>query len=73
LLGQGSYGEVVKAKCKATEELVAIKYVSDFDNEYDCVKAIREIKIMSELTNMPNNKISVKLIDLLITHFKKDG
>jgi mitogen-activated protein kinase 1/3 len=46
--------------------------VQDFENEYDCVKVIREIKIMAELTSMANNKVTVKLIDLLITHFSSE-
>ena len=50
-LGQGSYGQVVKAACKVTGETVAVKGIFDItDNEYDWVKIIREIQIMEQLT-----------------------
>ena len=43
-IGSGSYGEVVKAKCRSTNAPVAIKFIQNVaENEYDCVKVIREI------------------------------
>lgn len=51
--GQGSYGCVVKAKCKATGEEVAIKMVRIIrEYEYELVKVLREIQIMKALTKM---------------------
>ena len=47
LIGEGSYGTVVKGYCRSTETPVAIKLVASFTKfEYDCVKLIREIQIM---------------------------
>ena len=49
-IGQGSFGVVVGAKCKATGQKVAIKHVSNFRGyDYDCCKLIREIKIMQSV------------------------
>ena len=44
ILGTGSYGTVRKAICKLTKQPVAIKFVEGvFQNEYACVKLLREI------------------------------
>ena len=44
VLGQGSYGTVMKGVCKVTGQQVAIKYINGFSKwDYDCVKVIREI------------------------------
>ena len=64
-IGEGSYGEVMEAKCKVTGEKVAIKYVKNiYENEYDCVKTLREIQIMRRLSEIPRNRLTTKLIDL---------
>ena len=53
VLGQGSYGTVMKGVCKITGQVVAIKYISGFSKwDYDCVKVIREIQILRELSQM---------------------
>ena len=47
LIGEGSYGTVVKGHCRSTDTPVAIKLVHNFTKfEYDCVKLIREVQIM---------------------------
>lgn len=44
VVGAGSYGSVVKASCKFTGEIVAIKMVQNFtEHSYQLVKIIREI------------------------------
>ena len=53
ILGQGSYGTVMKGVCKVTGQAVAIKYISGFSKwDYDCVKVIREIQILRKLSQM---------------------
>ena len=65
IIGEGSYGEVMEAKCKVTGERVAIKYVKNiYENEYDWVKTLREIQIMRKLSAIPGNRLTTKLIDL---------
>ena len=37
-IGKGSFGEVVKGRCRLTGQTVAIKCINDFDySEYHCV------------------------------------
>jgi serine/threonine protein kinase len=44
IVGRGSYGQVLKARCKTTGKSVAIKLITNLDNdEYDYVKVVREI------------------------------
>jgi hypothetical protein len=45
---------------------VAIKNINNiFLTSYDSIKIIREILIMKELSKIPNNKYTVKLLDLI--------
>jgi serine/threonine protein kinase len=63
VIGQGSYGQVVRATCNTTGNKVAIKFIEHVDeNEYNCVKTIREIQILRKLSKMSN--LFVELIDL---------
>ena len=69
IVGAGSYGSVVKASCKFTGEIVAIKMVQNFtEHSYQLVKIIREIQIMKSLTKMTSTKMSFfpRLIDLIV-------
>ena len=44
LIGKGSFGEVMKAKCRLTKNIVAIKLISDgYKSNYDFKKVMREI------------------------------
>ena len=67
-LGEGSFGQVIKAKHKTTGQIVAIKYIKDiFRNQsYEWCKVIREIQILRHLTEMKNNIFTPKLIDIII-------
>ena len=57
----------MKAKSKVSGETVAIKFVNELgDCEYDWIKVIREIQIMDQLGRMPQNKFTVKLLDLVL-------
>lgn len=44
LIGIGSYGEVVQAKCRKTGQEVAIKLIDGlFKHSYDSKKIVREV------------------------------
>uniref|UniRef100_A0A7M5V9H4 Protein kinase domain-containing protein n=1 Tax=Clytia hemisphaerica TaxID=252671 RepID=A0A7M5V9H4_9CNID len=52
IVGEGTYGQVYKAKDKITEELVALKKVRLDKEKYGFpITAIREIKILRQLTH----------------------
>jgi len=69
-MGEGSYGTVIKGYCRTTNAPVAIKLVQNFSKwEYDCVKIIREIQIMKELTKMQmeqNCFFTPSLLDIIV-------
>ena len=71
-MGEGSYGKVVLGSSKATGVMVAVKYIPGiFDNDYDCVKATREIQIMRHFTGMANNIYTTKLLDLMLPEMEE--
>ena len=54
---------MVRATCNTTGNKVAIKFIEHVDeNEYNCVKTIREIQILRKLSKMSN--FFVELIDM---------
>jgi|TARA_B110001450_G_C17528093_1_gene443468 serine/threonine protein kinase len=66
LIGIGSYGEVVHAKSRATGQEVAIKLINGaFKNSYDTKKIVREIQILRQLSQMPNNQFTTKIFDII--------
>lgn len=69
-LGSGTYGTVVGAKCKQSNQVVAIKHIKDFSlYDYDCCKLIREVQIMSGLEEVSKNKKSCffpQLLDIIV-------
>ena len=66
-IGEGTFGQVVKAKNRLNNEVVAIKCINDnFEQPYACRKLLREIKIMRKLSKIENNIFTPKLIDVII-------
>lgn len=60
ILGEGSYGSVVRAKHKSTGQFVAIKRIEKlFENLQDTKKILREVQLLKEL----NHTNVVKLLD----------
>ena len=54
--------------------MVAIKYMQDYDQgEYNCVKTLREIKILKYLTDLPDNLYSVKILNVLLPQKITEG
>lgn len=67
MLGEGSFGQVVRAQHIATRKVYAIKLVRDiFDSLYECKKVLREIQILRQLSKMNNNLFTTKLHDIII-------
>ena len=67
VVGEGSYGQVIKGVCKKTHRDVAIKFIQNVcESEYDCVKVIREVQLMRRLSEIPGNTHTIELIDLLL-------
>jgi male germ cell-associated kinase len=55
-MGQGSYGQVIKAMKRDTKAIVAIKLMKNiFGDSYQARKTLREIKILRKLSKIPNN------------------
>ena len=73
VIGRGSFGQVVKAHCKASGKCVAIKLITNLDNdEYDYVKVVREIQILHKLSEIPLNNYTTKLLDVFRTSCKEE-
>ena len=66
-IGEGSYGTVLQAKCRATGEKVAIKLIKGF---CDCHKRarqlLREIKLMRKLSEMDGNEFTTKILKVIL-------
>ena len=55
-MGQGSYGQVIKALHRQSKQIVAIKLMKNiFIDTYQARKTLREIKILRKLSRIPNN------------------
>ena len=66
-IGQGAFGQVVKAKNFSTGDFVAIKQIKNiFRNYYECRKVMREISILRRLSDMDDNLFTPKLIDIVV-------
>ena len=66
VLGEGSYGMVVKGRHRLTKQIVAIKMIKfEFDNIHLIRNVIREISILRQLSQMPNNLFTITLKDVI--------
>lgn len=65
-MGKGSFGEVKKAKIRATGKYVAIKHVENRKlTSYILRKILRELIILRKLTEMDKNVYTIKLVDII--------
>ena len=68
VLGQGTYGQVVKAIHRSTKQVCAIKCMSiDKNNDKAIRNIIRETQLLNELTLMENNNYTTKLYDVIMS------
>ena len=73
MIGEGTYGQVVKAKHRKTGQIYAIKLIKDiFHNEQHAKQVCRELKIMRHLSKDEDNIYTVKLHDVIITSTNED-
>lgn len=67
ILGQGTYGYVVKAKCKLSGRDVAIKLIRNiFETASMSRFTLRELQLMDELSKMEGNIYTVKMLDVIL-------
>lgn len=73
ILGEGTYGKVIKARHRQSGQECAIKHIKDvFFNIYEAKKILREIHILRKLTNDQSNLFSVKLLDVIVPPIEED-
>jgi len=66
-LGAGTYGQVVKARCKVTGNTVALKLIKNpVRCAYHARLVLREISILRKLSKLKDNVFTVKLLDVLL-------
>ena len=74
VLGEGVYGQVVKAVHRESKKVVAIKNVSCSFNDLTHIKyVLREITILRQFSLIKNNKSTSKLYDIMISDTALDN
>lgn len=67
MLGEGSFGQVMKATHKKSGQEFAIKLVRNtFNDQYSARKIVREVGILRKLSKMKGNLFTTKLYDVII-------
>ena len=67
ILGKGSFGIVVRARHRYTQQMVAIKLIDKISNTpYQMRQILREIFLLRKLTQIENNLFTVKLLDIIL-------
>ena len=72
MIGEGSFGSVVKAKCLKTGKLVAIKLIKDIKTSAHARSLLREIVILRKLSEMENNQFFTQIIDVILPEGMSD-
>jgi len=66
-IGKGSFGEVVKATHKGTNEQVAIKLMVNCCSDiYNARKELSEFNILRKFTGVDSNEFTTKIYDIII-------
>ena len=67
VLGQGTGGQVIKAKHRESGQIVAVKKVEIAIEDLDHVKyVLREISILRQLSSIEDNIFTIKLFDVVL-------
>lgn len=65
-IGTGGYGQVVKARQRSNNKIVAIKLQKNaFGHELLSKRFVSEVSIMRRLSKIPRNIYTVKLLNIL--------
>ena len=67
LVGQGSGGQIVKARHRKSNKIVAIKKIDcSFGDLHYMTYVLRELTILRQLSEMENNHFTNKLLDVIV-------
>lgn len=73
IIGQGSFGTVVKAQTRVNRKYVAIKLIEGITKtSYTARKVLREVYILTQLSLKESNIFTSKLLDLIIPEETKE-
>jgi len=67
VLGEGAFGQVVRAKHRQFKQNVAIKFIeTDFDDLISLRNIIREMSLLRQFTGFNDNIYVAQLIDVVV-------
>lgn len=68
VIGEGTFGKVIKARHRQTSRQVAIKFIeADFTSINTLRNIIRELQILRQFSMMKENIFTTKLLDLKLS------
>ena len=74
ILGQGTYGVVVKAKHRSKKRMVAIKLMENVMNDsYEAKRLFTEIYILRKMSQIKDNVFTCKIYDIILPEKDSDS